>query len=156
MAHSTTYKVPKRRKREGKTNYKKRLALLLSHKPRVVVRKSHSNITFQIINYLPDGDSVIVSAHSKELRAYGYKGHGGNATSGYLTGYMGGLKAVKNKMNQAVMDIGMVSPVKGSVSFAVLMGALDAGLKIPHNKQIIPPEEKFKDLKTIKKKIKGK
>jgi large subunit ribosomal protein L18 len=35
-----TYKMPFRRRREGKTNYTKRLKLLLSRKPRLVVRKS--------------------------------------------------------------------------------------------------------------------
>jgi len=31
--------VPYRRKREGKTNYKKRLKLLLSNKPRLVIQQ---------------------------------------------------------------------------------------------------------------------
>ncbi|MDK2384746.1 MAG: 50S ribosomal protein L18, partial [Candidatus Korarchaeota archaeon] len=38
MARSARYKVRFRRRREGKTDYKKRLALLKSGLPRMVVR----------------------------------------------------------------------------------------------------------------------
>lgn len=153
MAQKTTYKVPKRRKREGKTNYRKRLTLLLSHKPRLVVRKSHNHVVFQIIEYHPKGDRVLVSAHSKELTKFGHQGHGGNSRSGYLVGFLGGARAVKSKISDVVLDIGLVSPVKGSTMFAVLLGALDAGLVIPHSEDILPPKEKFSDLEKIKKKI---
>ncbi len=153
MAHTTTFKVSKRRKREGKTDYKKRLTLLLSHKPRLVVRKTHSNIIVQIVEYQADGDKALSSAHSKELKAFGYNGHGGNAQAGYLVGYLGGLRAIKNKVDGVVLDIGMVSPVRGSAVFAVLNGAIDSGLKVPHGKEILPSAEKFSDLENIKKKI---
>lgn len=153
MSHTTTFKVSKRRKREGKTNYKKRLTLLLSHKPRLVVRKTHNSIILQVVEYQADGDTILSSAHSKELKAFGYTGHRGNASAGYLVGYLGGLRAMKNKVDGAILDIGMVSPVRGSAVFAVLMGAIDSGLNVPHNKEILPSAEKFTDLEKIKKKI---
>jgi large subunit ribosomal protein L18 len=153
MAHTTTFKVSKRRKREGKTNYKKRLTLLLSHKPRIVVRKTHNRIILQIVQYQADGDKILSSAQSKELKAFGYKGHGGNAKAGYLVGYLGGMRAIKNKVDGAILDIGMVSPVRGSAVFAVLLGAIDSGLNVAHNKEILPPAENFSDLEKIKKKI---
>jgi large subunit ribosomal protein L18 len=153
MASKTTYKVPKRRKREGKTNYRKRLNLLLSHKPRLVVRKSHNNVTFQILKYNQEGDAVLVSAHSKELTKFGYKGHRGNASSGYLVGLLGGTRAVNGKVTEAVLDIGLTVPVKGSVVFAVLLGALEAGLKVPHSEEVLPSKEGFSGLKDIKKKV---
>jgi large subunit ribosomal protein L18 len=155
MSRTTAYRLPKRRKREGKTNYRKRLKLLLSHKPRLIVRKSNNNIVFQISEYQPEGDKTILSANSKELKAFGYKGHGGNAKSGYLVGYLGGVKAVKAGVKNAILDIGMVSPVKGSTSFAVLLGALEAGLIIPNSGEILPQKDKFSDLEAIKKKISG-
>jgi large subunit ribosomal protein L18 len=155
MAEKTTYKVQKRRKRVGKTNYKKRLKLLLSHKPRLVVRKSHNRITFQIIKYDQSGDQTLVSASSKELSELGYKGHSGNTRAGYLLGYLGGKRALKNKIKSAVLDIGMVSPVKGSAVFGVLLGALEAGLDVPHSKEILPPAEHFSDLSGVLEKITG-
>jgi large subunit ribosomal protein L18 len=155
MAQIPTFKVPKRRKREGKTNYKKRLALLLSHKPRLVIRKSNNNIILQVTAYHPEGDRTTITAHSKELKGFGYDGHGGGAKAGYLVGYLGGVRSIKDKVKDVVPDIGMVSPVKGSTVFAVILGALEAGLNIPHSEDILPPKEGFADLEKIKKKIKG-
>ena len=40
-----------RRKREGKTDYRKRLRLLLSGKPRLVIRRSLRDISAQVIEY---------------------------------------------------------------------------------------------------------
>ena len=65
--------IPFRRKREGKTNYKKRIAFLTSEKPRLVIRKSLKNITAQIVIYEPKGDKVIASACSAELTKLGWK-----------------------------------------------------------------------------------
>ncbi|MEM4452579.1 MAG: 50S ribosomal protein L18, partial [Thermosphaera sp.] len=39
MARGARYKVPRRRRREGKTNYYKRYVMILSKRPRFVVRK---------------------------------------------------------------------------------------------------------------------
>ncbi len=155
MAHKTTFKVPKSRKQEGKTNYRKRMALVLSHKPRLVVRKSHNNIVIQLVEYTPKGDRVLASAHSKELKELGYTGHGGNIKSGYLVGYLAGLRALKAKVKEAVLDIGMVSPVKGSAPFAALLGAVESGLKIPHSPEILPDKEGFLELKAFMKKMTG-
>ena len=153
MASTTTYNVAKRRKREGKTNYKKRLTLLLSHKPRLVVRKSNKNYTVQVIEYQKEGDRVLVSATSRELAALGYKGHCGNSKAAYLVGYLAGKRALKNKVESAVLDMGMVSAVLGSVAFAALRGAVDAGLDVPHNEEILPAAESFSEVDAVKKKI---
>ncbi len=153
MASTTIYKVAKRRKREGKTNYKKRLTLLLSHKPRLVVRKSKKNYSVQVIEYQKEGDRVLISAHSKELAPMGYTGHSANSKAAYLVGYLAGKKAVKNKVKGAILDMGMVSAVRGSIAFAALRGAIDAGLDVPHNTEILPPAETFSDLEAVKKKI---
>ena len=48
-----------KRKREGKTHYKKRLKILLSNKFRLVVRKSLNGIKASIVKYDPKGDKVI-------------------------------------------------------------------------------------------------
>ncbi len=48
--------VPHRRKREAKTNYKKRLALLKSGEYRLVLRKTTNTMIAQIVEYHVDGD----------------------------------------------------------------------------------------------------
>jgi len=41
MATGPRYRVPFRRRREGRTNYHRRLRLLLSKKPRMVCAEAH-------------------------------------------------------------------------------------------------------------------
>ena len=64
-----------KRKRLGKTDYRKRLKLLLANKSRLVVRKSLKSILAQIVEYGEKGDKIVVSAHSSELKKYGYNGN---------------------------------------------------------------------------------
>jgi large subunit ribosomal protein L18 len=142
MAWKPTYTVQFRRRGEGKTDYKKRLALLKSNKPRLVVRRSNKSTNVQVIQYLKEGDKVLATANSKQLAKYGWKASGGNIPAAYLTGFLCGMKAKQAQVNEAVMDLGMVTPVKGSVSFAVLKGAVDAGLKVPHDEKAFPAEDR--------------
>ena len=61
------YSVKPRRRREGKTDYRKRLKLLRSRKVRMVIRKSIKNTQIQFIEYKESGDNILVSAKSNEL-----------------------------------------------------------------------------------------
>ncbi|NJE25457.1 50S ribosomal protein L18 [Thermococcus sp. MV5] len=143
MAHGPRYRVPFRRRREGKTNYHKRLALLKSGKPRLVVRKTLNHHIAQIVLYGPEGDKTVVSAHTRELmRDFGWKGHGGNTPSAYLLGLLIGYKALEKGIEEAILDIGLHPPTKGSSIFAVLKGAVDAGLNVPHSEEIYPGEDR--------------
>ncbi len=144
MAKGPRHRVPFRRRREGKTNYRKRLKLLLSGKPRLVVRKSNQHVTAQIIVYDEVGDRTIVSAHSKELVKIGWLGSTKNVAAAYLVGLLCGLRAKKKGIEEAILDIGLISPTKGGKVFAVLKGAVDAGLKIPHSEEILPSEDRIK------------
>ncbi|MHA1607641.1 MAG: 50S ribosomal protein L18 [Candidatus Freyarchaeota archaeon] len=143
MARGARYRVPFRRRREGKTNYRLRRKLILSKLPRVVVRGSLNNITVQLIEPSFGGDKVLFSAHSRELmKKYGWKGHCGNLPAAYLTGLLLALKA-KGKVKRAVLDIGLHTPVRGSRVFAALKGVLDGGLDVPHGEEILPSEERI-------------
>ncbi len=139
------YKVPFRRRREGKTNYRKRLALIKSEKPRFVVRISNKHVITQIIQALPDHDEVIVSSSSKELiKRFGWKGDENNLPAAYLVGLICGYKALLKGIEHAVPDIGLHSPTKGAKVFASILGAVDAGLKIPMGEEVIPDEGRLK------------
>ncbi|MCK5107244.1 MAG: 50S ribosomal protein L18 [Nanoarchaeota archaeon] len=143
MSKRTIYK----RKKNGKTDYKKRLKLLKSRKPRLVIRKSLTQITAQIIQYQDEGDKVLVSAHSSELKAIGWKMNPGNIPAAYLTGLLIGQKAKAKKIEEAVLDIGLNTPTKGSRIFAALKGAVDADLNVPHSDNIFPDEDAIKCVK---------
>ena len=109
MAKNKNYTVALRRKREGLTNYKKRLNLLKSNDIRLVIRKSLNNLNIQLIQFNPNGDKVLVSANSKELsKHFGWKGSF-NTSAAYLTGFLAGLRAKNNKISKAVVDFGLQS-----------------------------------------------
>jgi len=142
MAKDSSYCVPFRRRREGKTDYKTRKALVLSGKPRLVARITLKNATAQIIVAEPRGDKVLVSAHSRELKKYEWKPPGGNLPAAYLTGLLCGLKAKSKGIKEAILDVGLHSPSKGSRAFAVAKGVLDAGVHVPHSEEKLPNEKR--------------
>jgi len=140
MARGSTYRVPLRRRREGKTDYQARKALVLSSKLRFVPRSTAKNVAVQIIVAKPQGDEVLAAAHSRELKKYGWKAPTGNVPAAYLTGLLCGLKAKATGLFEAILDIGLVSPTKGSKVFAALGGVLDAGVAVPHDEAKIVKE----------------
>ncbi|HIP25714.1 MAG TPA: 50S ribosomal protein L18 [Archaeoglobus profundus] len=144
MAKGPRYKVPYRRRREGKTNYRKRLKLLLSRKPRLVVRITNTRVIAQIIEYHPDGDRVIVGVDSSMLTKYGWKGDLNNTPAAYLTGILVAKKALEKGIKEAILDIGLHSPTKGGRVFAVLRGAVEAGLQVPHDPEILPDDSRIR------------
>jgi large subunit ribosomal protein L18 len=133
MARHSRYRVALRRRREGKTDYQARKTLVLSGRPRIVVRNSLKNASAQIILAKPVGDLVVAAAHSRELKKYGWMAPTGNAPAAYLTGFLCGLKAKAKGASEAILDIGLVAPTKGSKIFAVLSGVVDAGVPVPHD-----------------------
>ena len=142
-----TKRVTYRRKRNGQTNYKKRLKLLLSRRPRLVIRRSTNNITLQLVSYDEAGDKIIVSAHSSELKKIGWKMNTGNIPAAYLTGIMLAKKAKDKKVGEVVVDIGLNTPSKGSRIFAALKGAVDNGLNTPHTEDRFPDDMAIKGQK---------
>ena len=60
----------------------------------------------------------------------------------YLTGYLAGKRAAKNGIEDAVLDIGLRGPAKGSAVFAALKGMIDAGIEIPHGEEVLPSQGK--------------
>ncbi|MEM0340871.1 MAG: 50S ribosomal protein L18 [Acidilobaceae archaeon] len=144
MARGPTYRVPLRRRREGKTDYYKRVKLIKSKKPRLVVRKTNKYILAQIVEAAIPGDKTIVAAHSIELsKLYGWLGDHNNTCAAYLTGLLVGYRALLKGITEAVLDIGLHRPSRGSRVFATLKGALDAGLKIPHSPDVLPSEDRI-------------
>lgn len=144
MARGPKYRVPFRRRREGKTDYQARRALIISGEPRLVVRGSLNHMTVQVVKANPQGDEVVVSAHTNELvKSYGWKAHCGNVPSAYLVGLLCGLKALAKGVKEAILDLGLYPPVKGARIFAALKGAVDAGLNVPHSEEKIPEPERI-------------
>ncbi len=141
---SSRYNVPFRRRLEGKTDYRARKALVVSGKPRIVVRSSLKNITAQVIEAKSDGDNTLVSAHSRELSdKFGWKAPRGNLPAAYLTGFLCGLKAKSKNISEVIPDIGLHAPSKGARVFAALKGVADAGLQVPFDERKMPDAKRI-------------
>uniref|UniRef100_A0A7C5XGT6 Large ribosomal subunit protein uL18 n=1 Tax=Ignisphaera aggregans TaxID=334771 RepID=A0A7C5XGT6_9CREN len=145
MAHGANYRVPKRRRREGKTNYYKRYVMVKNRQFRVVIRKTNRYISVQFVYPTPIGDYTIVSAHSIELvKLFNWMGGTKNTPAAYLTGFLAGIRAKKLGIVNAIPDIGLHRPVKGSKIFAAIKGMIDAGINIPCSDDVIPSEDRIK------------
>jgi len=142
--------MPFKRRFEKKTNYKKRLGLLLSGKPRLVIRRSLTHTKVQIIKYEPKGDKTIVSATTQELEKMGWKYSTSNIPAAYLVGLLIGKRAKKKKLKSLVLDIGLQRSVKGSRIYATVKGAIDAGLEIPCSEEVFPSEERLRGEHIVK------
>lgn len=143
MAHGPTYRVKFRRRREGKTNYYRRRRLLHSRESRLVVRKSNTRMIVQVINATVVGDTTVASAVSSELETYGWKAGIGNLPAAYLTGLLAGLRAKARGVDTVVLDVGLHPPVRGSKVYAALKGAIDAGIEVGHNPDVLPDETRI-------------
>ena len=144
MSSKTRYTVKYRRKREGRTDYAKRLELLKGKRNRLIVRKTNTKIILQIASYDADGDKILITTNSSELRKKGWKHSCKNIPAAYLAGLLLAKKAKEKKINEAILDLGLTSPFKGSKMFSALKGAIDGGLKVPASEEIFPTEERLK------------
>ena len=144
MATGPSYRVPFRRRKEGKTNYRSRRALVLARTPRLVIRLTLKHTIVQIVKAEAVGDTVVTSAHSSELtKTYGWMSSGRNVPAAYLTGFLCGFKAMSKGVKNVFLDIGLHAPSKGARIFAALKGVVDAGVTVPHSKDILPDENRI-------------
>jgi len=145
MARGPRYNVPYRRRREGKTNYRRRYKLLLSGLPRLVARRTLRHMIAQIVEARVEGDHVLVSAHSRQLaRDFGWKGYCGNTPAAYLTGLLCGLRGARAGIGKAILDIGLQRPVRGGRVFATVKGVVDGGVEVPCDPSMFPDEDRIR------------
>ena len=138
------YSVKPRRRREGRTNYRRRLGLLRSGKVRIVVRKSLKNTQVQFVGYKEGGDNILASANSKELiNKYNWKYSTSTTPAAYLTGILAGKRAKDKGIDECILDTGRHPPITGSKIFASIKGVIDAGIECPYNEEKIPKEDRI-------------
>ncbi len=136
--------MPFKRRREGKTYYEKRLRLLKSGEPRLVVRRSLNYITAQVTEFNGKGDKILAATTSRELKKLGWNFACDNLPAAYLTGLLIGKKSLEKKLTTVVLESGLFTSVKGSRIYAVVKGAKDAGLNISVDEEILPSGERIK------------
>ncbi len=138
------FRIQHRRRREEKTDSSKRLAQLKSGETRAVIRRSLYGVTVQFIRYKREGDQVVCVAGSSDLRKLGWKAPIGNLPAAYLIGMIAGAKAKKAGVSSAIADLGLYRSTKGSRLYATLKGIVDAGINVPHSKEIFPSDDRIR------------
>ncbi|MEM2764389.1 MAG: 50S ribosomal protein L18 [Candidatus Caldarchaeum sp.] len=136
-------RVKPRRRRQGYTDYRKRLKLVKSGLHRLVIRRGSRRIVVQIVKSRAGGDETLVTVGSEVLRKYGWKASLKSVPAAYLTGLLAGKKALEKGVEKTIVDIGVYRSVKGSRLYAVVKGALDAGLEIPVSEEVLPSDERI-------------
>lgn len=136
--------IKHRRRRDGLTNYKKRLILLESKLNRLVIRKSNKHVLAQIVEYHPEGDKILVSAKTTELAKMGYRNSTSNITASYLCGLLLAKKAERIKVGKVIVDLGLQPSIKGSKLYAVVKGCIDGKLNVIVDKEMLPDESRIK------------
>lgn len=168
-SYFSKFQVKFRRRREGKTDYRARVRLVIQDKNkyatpryRLVVRFSNRDITTQVTSATLVGDKVVCSAYAHELKSYGLNVGLTNYSAAYCVGLLcarrclakfgldkvyDGFKDVTGeditvdpigngaRPFTAALDTGLKRTSTGSKVFAVLKGALDAGINVPHNEK---------------------
>jgi len=147
MVHKQT-KLVKRRRREGRTNYAKRLVLLKGNAPRLVVRKSNKYIKLQIVESVHAQDKVICTVSTKDLLKHGWPEEKAGSLKGLGAAYLGGLligkKAGDKVKGKIILDSGLIPSTKGSRVYAAVKGVKDVGLDVSVSEEVLPPEESIK------------
>lgn len=89
---------------------------------------------------------MVATVNERSLRKRGGLQVDGNSTPVcYLVGYMLGKLALSREVEEAVLDIGRRKLTRGGGRItAVLKGAVDAGLYVPHDESILPSEDRIK------------
>ncbi|MEK6858850.1 MAG: 50S ribosomal protein L18 [Nanoarchaeota archaeon] len=136
----------KRRRHEYKTDYKARVQLLSSEKPRIVVRRTNRYVVAQLVSSEKAQDRIIVGVSSEELVALGWptslEGSLKSIPAAYLTGLLFAQKA-KAHASEAILDIGMQRSASRGRLYAFLAGVIAGGMHVPHNKSALPDEARL-------------
>ncbi|MCJ1326864.1 60S ribosomal protein L5 [Thelotrema lepadinum] len=180
-AGKTDYKARKHLIFQAKNKYN-------APKYRLVVRFSNRDITAQIVSSDIEGDKVFMHAYAHELKAYGIKHGLTSWPAGYALGLLIARRTLKKlemdehfegvqepdgeySITEAVevdgekcrpfkcfLDVGLARTSTGAKIFAVMKGASDGGIYIPHSENRFPGydvETKELDAETLRKYIFG-
>jgi large subunit ribosomal protein L18 len=141
-------KIQKRRRRENKTDYLKRLKLLKGEVPRVVFRKTNRYLIAQYLISDEAQDKVIIGMDSRELNKYGWpkeaQGSLKSITAAYLTGYLMGKRIINEKLKNPILDSGMIRVIHKNRIYAFIKGMIDSGIKINCKKELFPEDIRIK------------
>lgn len=136
----------KRRRKEHKTDYSKRIKLLKSGLPRVILRKTNRYLIAQYVTSKEAQDKIGIGITSKELLKHGWPKKFEHSLksipAAYLTGYLFG-KMISTK-DTPIVDFGMMRAIQKNKMFAFIKGLKDAGVKVNCDEESFPSEDRIK------------
>ncbi|HVC27073.1 MAG TPA: 50S ribosomal protein L18 [Nitrososphaerales archaeon] len=132
-----------RRRRIGATDYRARKKIITSSVPLLAVRVSSKNVSAQFIRPKAEGDQVVSSAHSRNLKKLGWKGSTKSVPACYLLGLLAGKRAKEAGIEKVYLYNGLSSFVNGSRVSALVKGVKDAGIDVPMSDEVAPSEDRI-------------
>ncbi|MBU2562654.1 MAG: 50S ribosomal protein L18 [Nanoarchaeota archaeon] len=140
-------KTIKRRRKDHKTDYLKRIKLLKSGKPRIVFRRTNKYFLVQYVISKQAQDKILLGLNSKQLLKYGWpkeaEGSLKSITASYLTGFLTGKRIISKKLDSPIIDFGMIRAIHKAKPYAFLKGLIDSGIKINCKEEAFPTEERI-------------
>ena len=146
MAYGKNQRLRFKRRRNGETDYRRRMKMLRGGSARAVVRVTNTQTICQLVNYEPTRDTVHVSVDGRRLvDKYGWPIDASRKSipASYISGYAMAKEAISAGHKEAVLDIGLAASTSGSRVFAALKGMVDAGMEIPHGESVLPDDERI-------------
>ena len=111
MAHGKNQRLRFKRRRDGETDYRRRMKLLRGETPRAVVRISNTQTICQLVEFNPDGDIVIASVNGKTLvDKYSWPEDASRKSipASYLTGFALAKNAMSSGHESAILDLSLI------------------------------------------------
>lgn len=141
-------KTVKKRRKQNKTDYAKRIRLLKSGSPRLVFRKTNRYLVTQYITSKQAKDRIEFGLNSKHLLNNGWpkelEGSLKSIPAAYLLGFLAGKKIVRDKKKIPIVDFGMLRTIHKTKVYGFLKGLIDAGVKINCKEEAFPSEDRLK------------
>jgi large subunit ribosomal protein L18 len=132
-----------RRRRMGATDYRARKKIITSSVPLLAVRVSSKNVSVQFIRPKAEGDQVLSSAHSRNLKKLGWDGSSKSVPACYLLGLLAGRRAKEHGVEKAYLYNGLSLFVNGSRVSALVKGVKDAGVEVPMSDDVAPSADRI-------------
>ena len=143
MAHGKNQRLRFKRRRNGETDYRRRMKMLRGGSARAVVRVTNTQTICQLVNYETPGDTIQVSIDGRTLvekHGWPIDASRKSTPASYLTGYAMAKAAISAGYEEAILDIGLAASTRGNRVFAALKGMVDAGMEIPHGEDVLPDD----------------
>ncbi|MGC8558487.1 MAG: 50S ribosomal protein L18 [Nitrososphaeria archaeon] len=130
-----------RRRKEFKTDYRRRKKVILSKMPFIYAFESNRYVWAQVNIPTKQGDRTVAQANSKDIIKGGWQFSGKNYPAFYLVGLLLGKRAVGAGLKEVILYTGLKAFRKDSKLMALVKGATEGGLIVRVDQSVFPSDE---------------